>query len=75
MPEMEPLILSLVQKLYKDEIKDPLIEHCPYHSVIDAVGGEKDFAEMALNAIDSRVLAMQGKVITAEMYIISVKFS
>ncbi|CAI7584214.1 unnamed protein product [Penicillium palitans] len=67
MPEMEPLILSLVQKLYREEIKDPLIEHCPYHSVIDAVGGEKDFAEMALNAIDSRVLAMQGKVITVDM--------
>ncbi|KAJ5862128.1 hypothetical protein N7455_006196 [Penicillium solitum] len=64
---MGPLILSLVRKLYREDIKDPLIEHCPYHFVIDAVGGEKDFAEMALNAIDSRVLAMQGKVITVEM--------
>lgn len=75
MPEMEPLILSLVRKLYREDIKDSLIEHCPYHSVIDAVGGEKDFAEMALNAIDSRVLAMQGKLITVEMYIISTSFS
>lgn len=72
---MGPLILSLVRKLYREDIKDPLIEHCPYHFVIDAVGGEKDFAEMALNAIDSRVLAMQGKVITVEMYIISTSFS
>lgn len=74
MPEMEPMILSLVRKLYRGEIKDPLIEHCAYHSVIDAVGGEKDFAEMVLNAIDSRVLAMQGKVITVEMYIIFTSF-
>lgn len=72
---MEPLVLLPVRKLYREEIKDLLIEHCAYHSVIDAVGGEKDFTEMASNAIDSRVLAMQGKIMTVEIYIIFTSFS
>ncbi|KAJ5972114.1 uncharacterized protein N7479_002032 [Penicillium vulpinum] len=67
MPEMGPVILSLVQKLHRGEFKDTLIEHLAYRSVIEAVGGEKDFAQMALNAIDPRVLALQGKIITVEM--------
>jgi hypothetical protein len=75
MPEMEPVILSLVQKLHRQEIKDPLIEHLGYQSVIDAVGGEKVFTEMALNAIDPRILALQGKIITVEMYVLSTSFS
>ncbi|KAJ9490589.1 hypothetical protein VN97_g2662 [Penicillium thymicola] len=66
MPEMGPVIISLVQKLHRGEIKDPLIEHLAYQSVIEAVGGEKDFAQIALNAIDPRVLALQGKVLTVE---------
>lgn len=59
---MEPLVLSLVRKLYREEIKNPLIEHCAYHSVIDTVVGEKDFTEIALTTIDSGALSMQGKI-------------
>ena len=75
MPEMVSIILSLVQKLYREEIKDPLIEHVAYQSVIDAVGGEKDFTQMALNAIDPRVLALQGKIITVEMCVLSTRLN
>ncbi|KAJ5365468.1 hypothetical protein N7517_008354 [Penicillium concentricum] len=67
MPEMGAIVLSLVQKLHRQEIKDPLIEHLAYQSVIDAAGGEKDFTQLAMNAIDPRVFALQGKIITVKM--------
>ncbi|CAG8385922.1 unnamed protein product [Penicillium salamii] len=66
MPMMESTILFLVHRLYTDDIDDPLIKHVAYQSVIDAVGGEKDFVQMIVNAIDPRVLALQGKMITVE---------
>ncbi|CAG8101590.1 unnamed protein product [Penicillium olsonii] len=66
-PEMRPLIQGLVHKLYRREIKDHLIDHLPYPSIIDAVGGENCFTQMALNSIEPRVLALQGKMVTVEM--------
>jgi hypothetical protein len=69
MPQLYPIILLLVQKLCSGEIKDPLIEHIPYKSVVNAVGDANMFAQMALNAIDSRVLALQGGLITVEKYV------
>jgi hypothetical protein len=68
MPKLHPIILLLIQKLCAGEIKDPLIEHIPYKSVVGAVGGANIFAQMALNAINSRVLALQGKLITVDRY-------
>ncbi|KAJ5207449.1 hypothetical protein N7491_001921 [Penicillium cf. griseofulvum] len=68
MPEMESVIFSHVQKQHSQELKDPLIEHLGYRSVIDAAGGEKVFTQMALNAIDPRVLALQGKIITVKIF-------
>jgi hypothetical protein len=64
MPKLHPIILLLVQKLCTGEIKDPLIEHIPYKSVVNAMGGANWFAQMAFNAIDHRVLALQDQLIT-----------
>lgn len=69
MPMMRSILLSLVQKLYREEINDPMIKHIAYQSVVDAVGGEVEFVQMTLDAIDPRVLALQGQMITVERYL------
>ncbi|KAJ5832016.1 hypothetical protein N7474_000327, partial [Penicillium riverlandense] len=59
------IISSLVRKL-SGQLNNPLIRHIPYKSVVDAVGGEEEFCGIALNVIDPRVRALQGKLITVE---------
>lgn len=65
-PQLKPIISSFVQNLHNGAIKNDLINHIPYRAVIDAVGGKSGFSNIALNAIDSRVLALQGQAITVD---------
>ncbi|KAJ5587948.1 uncharacterized protein N7459_003713 [Penicillium hispanicum] len=66
MPELRAIISSLVNKLYNGKLEDRLINHIPYHSVIDAIGGTEEFTQVALNAIDACALALQGSLIAVE---------
>lgn len=63
-PQLKPIIVSLVDKLHDGTIKNEFIYHIPYRAVIDAVGGKSSFSTIALNAVDSRILALQGQTIT-----------
>ncbi|KAJ5720920.1 uncharacterized protein N7483_008854 [Penicillium malachiteum] len=67
-PQLKPMITSLVHSLHNGTIKltSDLINHVPYHAVVDAVGGTAAFLNIALNAVDPRVLALQGQTITVE---------
>lgn len=67
MPELRGIVLPLVGKLYRGEFQNRLIEHIPYKSVIQAVGGEEVFTQIALNSIDPLVLALQDQWITLDM--------
>ncbi|KAJ5172979.1 hypothetical protein N7492_005572 [Penicillium capsulatum] len=69
-PEFQPLILSLVQKLHSGGLKNRPIEHIPYKSVIEAVGGATEFSQIALDAIDPRVLALQKKMVNVKMQVL-----
>ncbi|KAJ5728488.1 hypothetical protein N7493_004818 [Penicillium malachiteum] len=61
-PHLKPMITSLVHSLYNGTIKltSDLINYVPYCAVIDAVGGIATFSNIACNAVDPRVLALQG---------------
>ncbi|KAJ5723386.1 hypothetical protein N7488_001421 [Penicillium malachiteum] len=65
-----PMITSLVHRLHNGTIKltRDLINHVPYYTIIDTVGGIATFSNIAFNAVDPRVLALQGQTITVEKY-------
>lgn len=66
MPDLYSIILQLIRKLDRGEFKSPLIQHIPYRAVIKAVGGENAFTQIALNAIDPLVTALQNQRITLD---------